>query len=507
MIAPPRTPEQREEEFSALVSSAPAGGADLIALCDERNRVYEEQPSAAVTRMRGWLMTRLAASPLPDAALPFVLEELETAHDPYLIAAAARCLRAYPNPDASFAGPLRAALANGRDSPVSLDRYGGLGGEAAHVTSPLDEVVAAIAWLGPLAAPLAGDLRAIVEARAASSRVLAAAATVLERLPAEGSACCPGLPVSLLGRWRRSAEDRTQPDLPGSVTLEDQDGRRHSYQDVFRGRPTIVVYFYTRCDNPLKCALTVSKLGKVQQLLADRGLTDSVGTAAISYDAAYDTPERLARYGRNRGLRTGAGHGLYRAVEGNDALRQHFELGVSFFESLVSRHRIEVFVLDSRGRIAASFTRLNWNEEAVVEEAAALLAESGSRPAAPLWGLIAPLVPKCPACWASYMSSIGATGFGAGASAGALRIAAFGFLAVHLGLVAWRVRTTGWHWAQALSLAGAVAVGVHLATNTPAMMAGGMAAMLAASAWQVMRTRPVSLFHHRSGNRVRHQAE
>ena len=37
------------------------------------------------------------------------------------------------------------------------------------------------------------------------------------------------------------------------------------------GHPTIVVFFYTRCDNPLKCTLTITKLGQMQRALEARG--------------------------------------------------------------------------------------------------------------------------------------------------------------------------------------------------------------------------------------------
>ena len=66
---------------------------------------------------------------------------------------------------------------------------------------------------------------------------------------------------------------------------------------------------------------------------------------------------------------------MLRAVEDNDALREHFELGVNFIESLVNRHRIELYILDAQGRIAVSFERIHWDEEDVVARAAEVLEE------------------------------------------------------------------------------------------------------------------------------------
>jgi hypothetical protein len=51
------------------------------------------------------------------------------------------------------------------------------------------------------------------------------------------------------------------------------------------------------------------------------------------------------------------------------ALPTSFELGVNFIESVVNRHRIEVYVLDDNGPIAVSFERLHWDEALVVDRA------------------------------------------------------------------------------------------------------------------------------------------
>jgi protein SCO1/2 len=70
-------------------------------------------------------------------------------------------------------------------------------------------------------------------------------------------------------------------------------------------------------------------------------------------------------------------HRMLRAVEGNDALRAYFELGVNFNGSLVNRHRIELYILDAAGRIAVSFERLHWDEDKIVSCAIETLKEKG----------------------------------------------------------------------------------------------------------------------------------
>jgi protein SCO1/2 len=160
------------------------------------------------------------------------------------------------------------------------------------------------------------------------------------------------------------------------MSLQDQDGSVLAFGEFFRGQPSIVVFFYTRCDNPLKCSLTVAKLARVQALLETQGLARRIRTAAITYDPAFDLPQRLRVYGQDRGVRLDEDHRMLRAVEDNDALREHFELGVNFIESLVNRHRIELYILDAEGRVAVSFERIHWDEADVVARAAELLKEA-----------------------------------------------------------------------------------------------------------------------------------
>lgn len=464
--------DTREELFADQVTalaSRPDGSRELLELCDERHPVYREQSPPAISRMRGWVLLALARSePLPDAALPFVLEELESGGDSYLVSAAAFCLRSSAEPQAAFAGPLLQALFNskGVGALVTLSDYGGLCSCGSASTSPLRELVETIRWMGPLAAPLAEELETTVQSRAAAPEVLRELERIVEGLREAPAACCAGLPdVWNLLRWKPA--DRSASAMVNCVSLEDHLGQRHPYREWFAGHPTIVVFFYTRCDNPQKCSLTVAKLGRAQKLLEEHGLAFAIHTAAITYDASYDTPERLYRYGKNRGMRIDEQHHMLRAPEGFDALRRYFELGVSFFDSLVSRHKIEVFVLDSDGRIAASFARLAWSEEKVVKEAAALLTPRAAKPTfnplSPAAGLAALVIPKCPLCWATYMSYAGVTGVAAHPSTFALKASVTALLVIHLATVFWRIRATGWKPAHLVSVAGALAITLNVA--------------------------------------------
>ena len=154
-----------ESEFAALVeslASSPTRNDSLLDLLREDHPYYDQRSAVAVVRMRGWVLLALARSPLPDKALLYVLEELDTGVDPYLVAAAARALRAYPNPHASFAPFVLRAITNIRyqDEPLVLERYGEYA-ESPIGTSPLSELLATLAWLGPHAQNVRAEIKAL----------------------------------------------------------------------------------------------------------------------------------------------------------------------------------------------------------------------------------------------------------------------------------------------------------------------------------------------------------
>ena len=47
---------------------------------------------------------------------------------------------------------------------------------------------------------------------------------------------------------------------------------------------------------------------------------------------------------------------LLRTTHQHESLRAFFSLGVNFVQSIINRHRIEVYVLNARGAVVAAFT-------------------------------------------------------------------------------------------------------------------------------------------------------
>lgn len=372
-----------EPQFAALVDTLaadPDRRDELTGLLREDHPVYDQRGTATIVRMRGWVLLALAHTGVSDAALLFVVEELDAGVDAYLVAAAARALRSYPSPTPALAPFVTRALnqIRYRDEPVSFESYGEYAVSSTG-TSAVRELLATLAWLGPHAHGVLHELESL--RGGISKKLLVDLDRAVKAIRAgdqgdapSGSGTCCTLPSDLSASSRVSGS-RSGCEPVESIVFEDHNGAAVTFGSFFKGHPSIAVFFYTRCDNPLKCSLTVTKLANVQKLLDARGLADQIHSAAITYDPAFDLPHRLRGYGQNRGVRLDARHRMLRTVDGLDALRGHFNLGVNFIESLVNRHRIEVYVLDAEGRIAALFERIHWDEQQVVDRAIEMLNE------------------------------------------------------------------------------------------------------------------------------------
>jgi protein SCO1/2 len=422
---------ESEDSFASAVEQL-AGTprhTQLTDLLREDHPIYDGRGATTVNRMRGWVLLALARQPLPDAALPFVLEELDTGISAYTVAAAAFALRSYPNRDPAFAPFVARAITNIRyhDEHVSFKSYGGYAiGRGG--TSPVCELLSTLVWLGPQARAVTAELESLRSGPTAlGKKLLPKVDEALSAIRVEDAPDCCQLPDGVRGLFSFVETSRTSSKPIEQAVFEDQHGASLTFAEFFHGRPSIVVFFYTRCDNPLKCSLTITKLARIQQQLEGKGVAEQINVAGITYDPEFDLPERLRTYGEQRALRFTDRHRLLRACDGLGSLRKHFKLGVNFIESLVNRHRIEVYILDSEGRIAASFERIQWDENDVVSRAMKILAESQtaaeapplparsrSRALSPVFGtsvaLALALFPKCPLCWAAYFSLFGIAG-------------------------------------------------------------------------------------------------
>jgi protein SCO1 len=354
--------------FAAVdrLRALPGSGDDLVDLLPEQSPIYRGRPTGEAERLRGYVLASFEQTGLPESAMAFVIEELESGHTPYLIAAAAKAARGAQTLPAHFAPLLLDAIERVRqsDDVVCFDRTGPTGNGATPTTA-LMELLRTLAWLGPRARIAVTSLKELLGRRppAFSDVVRADAEKALFAVsrtdqPVAPSCCCDEIaPVCSTPPSRIEI---------GRVEMQDQNGDIFSFGDFFVGRPSVLTFFYTRCMNPNKCSLTITKLARLQRRVRDEGLHGQINIAAVTYDPAFDSPRRLHLYGANRGMVFDDRTRLMRTTGAFDPFQQCFDLGVGYGSTTVNQHRLDTVVLNALGRPVASFARLQWHEEDVL---------------------------------------------------------------------------------------------------------------------------------------------
>ncbi len=372
------TPEEAVAELVDAVKHSPERRDVLVQLLPERLSLYDGRSANATVRMRGYILAAFEQTGLPEAALPYVLEELENGREAYLVAGAVKALRGLDAPTSRVVPFLRKAAESIEysDDALTFESYKPRW-PITNYTTALTEILRTFAWLGAHAKSALPYLEALREGRRDEfSRPGVEIENAIDRIRSDGGAahdCCGTVPANP-GPVVHTLQRKQGKGLSISDTeLEDQEGNTLTFGTFFGGRPSIVAFFYTRCGNPNKCSLTVTKLARLQRAIVDEELEGVLRTAAITYDPAYDLPARLREYGESRGVALSDDNRMFRALTGFRKLQEHFQLGVNFTGTTVNRHTIELFVLDSRGEVAVAFTRLQWDVGEVLEQARALL--------------------------------------------------------------------------------------------------------------------------------------
>jgi protein SCO1/2 len=329
--------------------------------------------------MRGYILAAFEQIGLPEQALLYVLDELQNGREAYLVAGAAKALRGMQNPSAEVLPFLLKAINNIRDmdDAVTFERYKS-GWPLAYPTSALREIFHSFGWLGSQAQSALPELEVLYERGGFPEGIRREIQNAIDAIRRSAAISAQAfIPLSLLESLPvNQKKSGLVPDLP----FEDQEENHLTYAEFFCQKPSIVVFFYTRCNNPNKCSLTITKLGRLQQMVREEGLEGRLKTAAITYDPAYDLPARLKTYGANRGVMFGEDHRFLRSLGGMHELQEVFGLGVNFNGSIVNQHRIELFLLDSQGRIAKTFARLQWDIREVLDSVKAFLQADSNRP-------------------------------------------------------------------------------------------------------------------------------
>jgi protein SCO1/2 len=373
------TPSATIAAFADQVRARPALREELLPLLREQSPVYAGRSANDAERLRGYLLASFESTGLPPEALACVLEELETGMHPYAVAAAARALRGAHSVPPRTVPLLLAAIDRIRlsDDFVCFDGWDACPGDGS--TTALMELLRTIAWLGPRTTEANAALIDIAGSAAAFSPAVhdeIAKAVAATTATAPAHCCCVEKQATPGVTPQRDALLPPPDDDVATLELEDQDGARLTFADFFVGRPSVITFFYTRCMNPNKCSLNITKLGRLQRRLETEDMQQRVNVAAVTYDPAFDLPQRLRAYGADRGVSFDRHNRILRTTGGFERLQRRFDLGVGYGGATVNRHRSELFILDGAGRTHLAVTRTLWDEDEVVYELRGALANS-----------------------------------------------------------------------------------------------------------------------------------
>ena len=379
------TPEEMIARFVDEVRESPGNRNFLVELLPEQNPLYAGRGANRTARLRGYILAAFGQVGLPDNAVTYVLDELENGDDAYLVAAAAIALRGLKESSPDFIPYLIKAIRNIRydDDSLTFDCYKPPR-PLPNSTTALKEIFRTFAWMGAYAKGALPDLENLSNDREYNfsapvrAEIEKAIVNIRNDKRLVNTDCC-SIPANFRVLRRNAVLKNEKKKTFECIEFEDQEGNNFKYRDFFNKKPAAVVFFYTRCDNPNKCSLTVTKLARLQKVLEEQGIGNEIKTAAITYDSGYDLPPRLKAYGQNRGVSFGEQNKIFRATGGFEELQNYFQLGVNFAGSAVNRHRIELYILDSDGSIAVAFERLQWEIPEVIEQIKLLLKRNNNR--------------------------------------------------------------------------------------------------------------------------------
>lgn len=416
-----------EDDIAAFVDKVranPKHRNELLPLLREGHILYKGRGTQECIRLRGYILAAFEVTGLPPSALIFALEDLYNTRSAYLIAAASMAIRGMAQPHPEVVPYLLEAVVNIRnmDDAVTFDTYKPAW-PVKNFTTGLCEVFKTFAWLGAYAREALPQLKKYGESSDFQYRVLAEIKRAIEAIendPNDVDLSCCGPSPKLMAR--REAVDRSSKVNPllKNIILEDQNGHKVTFSSFFQGKPTVVSFFYTRCIAINKCSLTVGNTGKLAKLLREINLHDKVNVALITYDPVYDLPERMRVYGETRRCEFTDSFKAFRvSPEDYELLKAHFNLEVGYSTSIVNQHQVETYLLDYNGRIRNTLIRIQWSANEIKDQIEKLIKETPPSKLKQvvksaseniriiIFPLFIAIFPKCPICWAAYMSAFG----------------------------------------------------------------------------------------------------
>lgn len=166
--------------------------------------------------------------------------------------------------------------------------------------------------------------------------------------------------------------DRDPFDLDFKMT--NQDGQSLVLSEL-AGSPMAMSFIFTRCSNPKMCPMITLAMAHLQRDLDAVGLGQKVKLLLVTYDPVYDNPERLKKYGVDRGLAFTNTIMLRPDVDQFRQLLSEFQIGADYRSDGSIGHVIELLLIDHKGRFVRDYQGQVWDNALVLEDLKKLVAE------------------------------------------------------------------------------------------------------------------------------------
>ena len=187
------------------------------------------------------------------------------------------------------------------------------------------------------------------------------------------------------------------PPEPGSYTLPamgsaadgaviDSEGNSAQLHDFLGGKPTVLSFIFTTCDDVNGCPLATYVMRRVQDVLqADPATADKARLVSFSFDPIFDTPDVIAAYGAQfqdpeadwQFLTTKGAETLDPILRAYDqwVIRDFNETGE--YQGTMS-HILRVFLVDKDKRIRNIYSTSFLHADTVVNDVKSLIMENNS---------------------------------------------------------------------------------------------------------------------------------
>jgi cytochrome oxidase Cu insertion factor (SCO1/SenC/PrrC family) len=185
------------------------------------------------------------------------------------------------------------------------------------------------------------------------------------------------------------------PPVPGSYSLPvikvaadgaiiDSNSKSLNLSKLTHGRITVLSFIYTRCAAPKACPYAAGVLSQLHALSTDdKALATNMRLVSISFDPAYDTPQRLAEYSEGMHDQKPGCEWRFATAESREALDSILN---GYGQAVDKRsnandpqgplyHILRVFLIDREARIRNIYSSVTLDPRLVLADVKTLLLE------------------------------------------------------------------------------------------------------------------------------------